>query len=109
MCGASGYLLAALVPDVNPVAIAAREGVSRNAYHLTYVVDTERLDDSALYVVDAVPARVLPNEECASPANHIAHTTAGITGNLLPLGVIEIMPVLVRLDIGNLLLLRYKG
>lgn len=76
-----------------------KKGVARNGEHFTYVADTERRDEAALDVVDAIKACGLRDEERASTSNHVSHAASRVAAYVPAFGVVEAVPGSILLNI----------
>ena len=80
----------------------AGDGTVRHANNLANVGDIHRLQRLSLGVANVVVRIALRHEKVAPPPFQFTHTATRQTANLLPLLVIDVIPVFRLLDVGNL-------
>ena len=79
------------VPGINPVALAAGEGVAGGVEHLAHIAYREGMQFLALGVTGVIPRSVLDDVERVAVGHHFA--LAGAEGvHLLAVLVIDIVP-----------------
>lgn len=98
-------LLAILVPDKDPTAFAAGDGIARYADDFADVRDIHGFQHFAFCIIDAIVRVILCHKEVVVPAFQIPHAAARKTANLLARLIINVVLVLCLLNIRDLLAL----
>ena len=90
---ASGDYLAVLISDGDPIARATGEGAARNGDHRPQRMLTHRTDVLALRIEHPVPYARLGDNDLCTPTHELSNTVFGERRNLLPIRIIDMIPI----------------
>ena len=102
---ASGDNLAVLVSDGDPIARATGKGAARYGDHRPQRMFTHRTDVLALRIEHPVPYARLGDNDLRTPTHEFPNTVFGERRDLLPIRIIDMIPIAIIIDVGYLPLL----